>query len=105
MPNIEESISEVKALTLEKITPQQTNDNTQEVIDDAKKAIDDAKGIRDELQSIHASMKQLEQHIYDQGVEISARGRLTDEVITKLYGSETKFSELEPYFKHLLLSI
>ena len=65
----------------------------------------EVQAIQGEVQALHASITGLEQRVHDQGVEINARGRLTDEFIKKLQASDTKFSELQPYFKHLLLKV
>jgi len=95
MPTIEQLISEIKALRGELRVLQTSQTELAQRIHD--------QGVEGELRASQTSQTQLAQRIHDQGVEINARGRLTDEFIEKLYASDTKFSELQPYFPHLLL--
>lgn len=57
-----------------------------------------------ELTALRGEVLSLKQRVHDQGVELNARGRLTDEFIKRLEASETKFSDVQPYFQHVLLS-
>ena len=66
--------------------------------------ISEVQALRGEVRALTVSNTQLEQRVHDQGVELDARGRLTDDFIKRLEASETKFSDVQPYFQHLLFS-